>query len=105
LGATPSSIGQYSGTPIPDTFAQRLTNAASMIYSRLRTRAEDRADQNLDARIPPDLGPEERAFLKRMVATPVGTPPFVASFDLHETNPRSRMPGRYPSDGSLRPRN
>jgi hypothetical protein len=76
--------------PIPDTFAQRLTNAASMIYSRLRKRAEHRTDKNLDAWIPSDLGPEGRAFLKRMVATRVGTPPFVASFDLHEANPRSR---------------
>jgi hypothetical protein len=82
--------------PIPDTFAQRLTTAASMVYSRLRKRAKDRmGKKNLDARIPSDLGPEGRAFVKRMVATTVGTPPFVASFDLHETNPRSSTPSRY----------
>lgn len=88
--------------PIPDTFAQRLTNAASMVYSRLRKRAEHRTDKNLDARIPSDLGPERRAFVRRMVATTVGAPPFVASFDLHETNPQSRTPSRYASDDSRR---
>ena len=89
--------------PVPDTFALRLTHAASMVYLRLRKRAEDRRDKNLDARIPPDLGPEKRAFVKRMVATTVGAPPFVTSFDMHESDPRSRTPpSRYVSDDSRR---
>ena len=75
--------------PIRDNFARRLTNAASMVHSRLRKRAEDRMNKNLDALIPSDLGAEERAFVKRMAATTVSTPPFFASFDLSDGSRRT----------------
>ena len=41
-------------------------------------------DENLDERIPSDLGPDRRTFVKRVVATAAFATPFVASFDLQD---------------------
>ena len=38
----------------------------------------------MDEQIPDDLGPDRRAFVKRMVATAAFVTPFVASFDLQD---------------------
>jgi len=44
-------------------------------------------DEDLDERIPSDLGPDRRTFIKRVVGTAVLAAPFVASFDLQDLQP------------------
>jgi hypothetical protein len=40
--------------------------------------------EELDERIPSDLGPDRRTFVKRIVATAAFAAPFIASFDLQD---------------------
>jgi hypothetical protein len=41
-------------------------------------------DDDLDERIPSDLAPDRRTFVKRVVATAAFTAPLIASFDLSD---------------------
>jgi hypothetical protein len=41
-------------------------------------------DDDLDQRIPSDVEPDRRTFVKRVVATAAFAAPFVASFDLQD---------------------
>lgn len=48
-------------------------------------------DEELDGRIPSDLGPDRRTFIKRVVATAAVAAPFIASFDLQDAAAKANI--------------